>query len=224
MKAENTTEFIEFLRNLPPYSHITIECPNCNKEFIRVKHVLLSKLVTHNHQNIFCSKACSNNHQSKSMNVICKHCNKNFFKKHAQIKKHPNNFCSQSCAATYNNTHKTKGNRRSKLEIWIESKLKELYPNLDIIFNESKAINSELDILIPKLKLAFELNGIYHYEPIYGEDKLQSIQNNDNRKFQACLERQIELVIIDTSDQKYFKEITSKKYLDIIINIINIKL
>ena len=81
----------------------------------------------------------------------------------------------------------------------------------------------ELDVLIPSLNLAFELNGIFHYEPIYGSDKLSSIKNNDERKFQACLEKGIELVIIDTSSQVYFKEKTSQKYFDIIENIIDIK-
>lgn len=133
-------------------------------------------------------------------------------------------FCNHSCSAAYNNTHKTKGCRRSKLEIYLESQLKLLFPNLDLRFNEKSAINSELDIYIPSLKLAFELNGIFHYEPIYGADKLSQIQNNDNRKFQACLERGIELCIIDTSTYSYFKEQTAKKYLEIVLNIIRSKL
>ena len=69
--------------------------------------------------------------------------------------------------------------------------------------------------------MAFELNGIFHYEPIYGEEKLDKIQNNDERKFAACREAGISLCIIDTSSQKYVKPNTSKKYLDIIIEIIN---
>ena len=66
-------------------------------------------------------------------------------------------------------------------------------------------------------------NGIFHYEPIYGLEKLQSIQNNDTRKFQACLERGIELCIIDSSSQKIFSEKSSRKYLEIIVTIINKK-
>lgn len=85
------------------------------------------------------------------------------------------------------------------------------------------AINSELDIYIPSLKLAFELNGIFHYEPIYGQDKMNQIQNNDNRKFQACLEHGIELCIIDSSKLTYFKPANAQKYLDIITQVINSK-
>ena len=150
--------------------------------------------------------------------MTCTNCGKTFNKIPSQI--HDNNFCSSSCAAIYNNTHKTKGNRRSKLEKYLEEQLNLLYPDLEILFNSKEIINSELDIYLPKLKLAFELNGIFHYESIYGQNKLDQIQNNDNRKFQACIEKGINLCIIDTSKQKYFKEQTSQKYLDIIINIV----
>ena len=84
-------------------------------------------------------------------------------------------------------------------------------------------MNSELDIYIPSLKLAFELNGIFHYEPIYGEDKLNKVKNNDGRKYQACFENKIELCIIDVSGSKNFKPERDKKYLDIIISIIELK-
>lgn len=153
--------------------------------------------------------------------VICLHCGKEFKKNVGDIKKYPNNFCSQSHAASYNNTHKTKGNRRSKLEIWLEKELTDLYPQLNIVYCDKETINSELDIYIPSLHLAFELNGIFHYEPIYGLKKLNQIQNNDNRKFAACLEKNISLCIIDSSKQERFTEKSSKQFLDIISNIIN---
>lgn len=162
--------------------------------------------------------------RSTKVEVKCKQCNSIFKRTPSQIIKSQNHFCSQPCAATYCNTHKTTGTSRSKLEIWIEKQLTILYPSLKIIYNSKELINSELDIYIPSLKVAFELNGIYHYEPIHGKDKLNQIQNNDNRKFQACLEHGIELCLIDTSSQKYFKPKSSQKYLDIITQILNGKL
>lgn len=171
----------------------------------------------------YCSIKCSGIGKNKRKTVKCKNCKKTFKKEIKEIKKTSNNFCSKSCAAKYNNTHKTKGNRRSKLEGYLEKELINHFKNLQIDFNKKNAINSELDIYIPSLKLAFELNGLFHYEPIFGTEKLSQIQNNDNRKFQACLEHGIELCIIDTSQQKYFKEQTSKKYLDVILKLINEK-
>lgn len=172
----------------------------------------------------YCSKECriaARGHKVIEP-VICTNCGKEFlptFNVKSRAKSN-NRFCSSSCAATYNNTHKTVGTRRSKLEEWIEKKLISLYPNLDILFNDKSVINSELDIYIPSLKLAFELNGIFHYEPIFGESKLNKIQENDNNKFLKCQEKNISLCIIDTSSQKYFKEKTSQKFLDIITEII----
>jgi len=99
-----------------------------------------------------------------------------------------------------------------------------LYPDLKILYCDKTAINSELDIYIPSLNLAFELNGVYHYEPIHGQNKFEQIQNNDNRKFQACIEYGIELAIIDVSNLKYFKENNCLKYLSIIQNIISQKI
>ena len=145
--------------------------------------------------------------------------------KEADMKRKSKNFfCSQSCAATYNNTHKKKGIRRSKLEIWLEEKLSQKYKNLNILYCDKNTINSELDIYIPSLNLAFELNGIFHYEPIFGQKKFNQIINNDERKFQACLEHKIELCIIDASKLTYFKEKNALMYFEIIDNIISKKL
>jgi hypothetical protein len=95
-----------------------------------------------------------------------------------------------------------------------------LYPSLEFHFNRKDTINSELDIYIPSLKLAFELNGIYHYEPIHGVEKLATIQNNDSRKLQACIERGISFCTVDTSGSKNFKPERDQKYLEIICEII----
>lgn len=199
------------------------ECYNCNNTFYVIKKLIAQELKYNRGRIKFCDKLCYDNYQKNSITKICANCNTLIQKKPSELKlsKSGNYFCSKSCAVSYNNTHKTKGIRRSKLEIWIENQLTNIYPDLDIIYNNKNIINSELDIYIPSLKLAFELNGIFHYEPIYGEDKLNQIQNNDNNKFKNCQINNISLCVIDTSQQKYFKEKSSKKYLDIITTIIN---
>jgi hypothetical protein len=197
------------------------ECYHCKEVFYKSKKEITYEIKNNRGAIKFCSRKCRDASKITKKNIICNNCNENFEKISSKVKNV--NFCSKSCAATYNNTHKKHGTRRSKLEKYLEEKLLEIYPNIKIDFNKKDAINSELDIYIPSLKLAFELNGIYHYEPIHGSDKLSKIQNNDNRKFQACAEQGISLCIIDTSSQSYFKENTSEKFFKIIIDIINSK-
>ena len=203
---------------------IPLQCDYCQHPFERVQKNIKYYLKRRQYQKHFCSQACANKSVDIRKEVVCQQCHKSFLKKRSELKKCPNSFCSSSCAAVYNNTHKTKGTRRSKFEVCLAEILPIKYPNLEFHFNSKSIINSELDIYITNLKLAFELNGIFHYEPIFGADKLSKIQNNDGRKFQACLEKGIELCIIDTSTMDYFKQNKCQKYLDIIFGIIDLKL
>ena len=168
----------------------------------------------------FCSRKCMSIDYSKSQEVNCIKCQKTFSKKAKDIKKSPNNFCSRSCAASYNNTHKKYGIRRSKLECYLEEKIREKYPNLEMICNSKSFIGSELDFYFPQLNFAIELNGIVHYEPIYGEDTFEKIQNNDKRKVIACYEKDIELAIIDTSSCSYLSENNKIKFENIVLGLL----
>ena len=202
---------------------IEVICTYCDKVYFKAKKRILSNFKTFNLYPKFCSNKCQRMSE-RHLHVVettCTNCGKYFDLRISQYQRSFNHFCSKSCAATFNNKNKTHGTRRSKLEIYLENKLQELYPNLDFIFNSKEAINSELDIYIPSLKLAFELNGIFHYEPIFGNNKLNQIQNNDSNKFQKCQEKGISLCIIDTSSQKRFTEQSSQKFLDIIIQLIS---
>lgn len=202
---------------------IPLKCDYCGDTFHRLQKFVKSSKKRFPTRKHLCSKECISNNQFSKLPVQCKNCNKTFLKLPNQLKKCPNSFCSSSCAATYNNTHKTHGCRRSKLEFYLEQILPPKYPELEFHFARKDTINSELDIYIPTLKLAFELNGIFHYEPIYGEKQLKKIQNNDQRKFQACLEHNIELCIIDVSSLNHFKPNKAQKFVDIITSIIDSK-
>jgi hypothetical protein len=205
-------------------SKLELECEYCHNIFLVSKKTIIDVQRTNQRKKArFCSKECHNLFQSKKISTACSNCGNPIKLQSHRYKKSLNHFCSRSCSVTYHNTYKIKGYRRSKLEIYLEKELKILYPELKMDFNQTDTINSELDIYIPSLKLAFELNGIFHYEPIYGEIKLSQIKNNDNRKIQACIERNIEFCIIDISHQKYFKEQTSKEFLNIITAIIDNK-
>lgn len=202
---------------------LPLKCYHCDNIFYKYKKYIKFELKKQLGEVKFCSKQCSKDYYKKTQSIFCSNCNVEFDKKLSEITKSKsgNHFCSQSCSATFNNKNKTHGNRRSKLEIWLEEQLTTLYPNLKIEFNQKNTIGSELDIFIPVLNIAFELNGIFHYEPIYGVDKLKQIQENDKSKTKLCHDLKIDLCIIDVSQQKYVKPSTSQKYLDIIINIIN---
>ena len=210
------------------HDKLPLECKQCEKTHYKTKNKILAVLNQTNKNSScnFCSNKCQHLFQNPPIFVNCTQCGKKFKKTKSQMSKSKsgNYFCSRSCAATYNNLHKTTGTRRSKLEKWIEEQLTVLYTDLDIHFNKKDAINAELDIFIPSLNLAFELNGIYHYEPIHGQKKLNQVQNNDHRKYAACIENNIELCLIDTSSQSYFKPKTSQKFLDIVTSILDSKL
>jgi len=194
-------------------------CQQCEIEFYKLPGEI-KRSPTH-----FCSRKCNilyvkNNKFLFNTEVICLHCNKTFEKRNSEIKKTPNNFCSRSCAASYNNTHKTYGTRRAKLEVFLEEQIKEHYPELELICNQKTAIESELDFYFPQLRFAIELNGITHYEPIYGADKFEKIQNNDKRKVIACYERGIELAIVDTSSCSYLSANNKEKYKNLVFGLI----
>lgn len=215
---------ISDLNNLKRGEHVILQCEYCQNEF-DYKIGRLNFAIKNRKMNWgrYCSDLCLKMAQIKRIDGKCENCNGIFNKTPFAFKRSKNHFCSQSCAATYHNTHKVAGYRRSKLEIWLESKLTELYTNLEIHFNRKDAINSELDIYIPSLKLAVEINGIFHYKPIYGEEQLKRVKNNDNKKLQICSEKDIKLVSIDISKEMHFKPDNSIKYLNIIISHIDLE-
>lgn len=212
----------EEYNNTKSNDKLPCQCYQCGKPILIYKKLIKQELKHKRGRVKFCSSLCKEKYNESAKELInCKNCNTKFYKTPSEIKRTTNHFCSRSCSATYNNKHKKFGIRRSKLEAWLEEQLAELYPDLDIRFNDCEAIGSELDIYIPSLNLAFEINGIFHYKPIFGRNKLERIQENDQNKYKACLDNEIDLCIIDASGLKYFKERNAQKYLDIITDIID---
>lgn len=172
----------------------------------------------------YCSNKCSRVNRKRINTLItsCICCKRYTTKKFHHIRHQDSNnyFCSSSCSASYNNQNKTHGTTRSKLEKWLEKELNKKYSHLNILFNSKEAIKSELDIYIPELKLAFEINGIFHYKPIFGEKKLKRILKNDQRKKILCEKKGITLITIDSSKQQKFNSNSSKKFLNEITTII----
>lgn len=205
---------------------VTLECKFCKQHFVR-RLGLVNVKKKRGQTLSFCSTECWKLYKSSFLvTVNCGQCNAQIIKNMNEMKNSISGkcFCSQSCSATFNNQHKTKGTRRSKFESWVENRLTEQYSQLQILYNNKEAIGSELDIFIPSLKLAIEINGVHHYKPIYGDEKLSRIQSNDKLKEESCSSNEIELRIVNISNLIRFYEKSAYPYLEEIFSIINMKL
>ena len=174
----------EDFRNGTSLDLFKLQCIQCNNTFTKTKKYI-NQCFSPNRKETgqFCSRRCKNLHLSlikdqTPQEISCDRCKKLFIKKKSQILKTNHNFCSKQCAGIFSNQNKNKGYTRSKLEIYLEYKLTEKLPLLEFKFNTRHDIGYELDIFVPSLKLAFELNGILHYSPIFGNTKLNKIKNN----------------------------------------------
>lgn len=167
-------------------SDIKFECEICGNEFKSTKKYLKRALGITKHQRKpslkYCSRKCQTIGKMTGEYKNCEVCGKSIYRSKREIKKNNNNifFCSASCKGIHWNKNKDFGTNRSKIENWIEENIKLRY-DFDIIFNDRSILESgyEIDIYIPHLKLGFELNGVFHYEPIFGDDKLKITQQKD---------------------------------------------
>lgn len=200
---------------------LSCECYCCGDSFSVPKKEIKYEIKNNRGSLKYCSFECMGISRRKRKIINCKNCGSSVNKMLKEIKRNKNNFCSKSCSATYNNKNKKYGIRRSKLESYIEDILTNKYKELEIHFNRKDTIGCELDIYLPKLKIAFEINGIFHYKPIFGEDKLLRIQENDDSKIKICKDNKISLHIINTIDQKHFNRNNSSEYIETIISIID---
>lgn len=205
-------------------SHTIKKCSNCGKDIKKRKWLSYNRP----NNNSYCNRKCRNEYNKKQCYVEagCLFCNNKVIRRKITLNSNSKGpFCSHSCVAKYRHANSIPtGYNVSKPEKYIQAKLLEKYPMIEFMFNRKDTIKSELDIYIPEFKLAFELNGIFHYEPIFGEENLKYVENNDKRKFQACLENNIELCIVDISKLKYLKPERVAPYLKIITDIIDSKI
>jgi ribosomal protein L36 len=129
--------------------------------------------------------------------VICKD--------HGQFEKHISNlFVGQGCPRCFG------GSSRAEKELGSFLKA-ELAATVEF-GNRSEVSPLELDIYIPKLKIAIEFNGIYwHSKGDWAEDVLTgSARSKETRKSQRCFDRGIQLLHIWeddwTADQSFWKD------------------
>ena len=211
--------------NLVRTKSYPFECEQCSVTFFIEGNWVQCSLRNKNNPFRFCTTTCSGLYNTKSFLGNCSQCNTDITIRLSDKRKSKSGrmFCSRSCSGTYNNTHKTTGTRRSKLECWLQVELDKLYPLLKIEYNSIIAINNELDIYIPNLNLAIEINGIFHYKPIYGLEKLSKTQATDKLKIDNCIKSNITLIVIDISTYQRFSIKTAQPFLTQIQSIINSK-
>lgn len=205
-------------------SAITLQCQNCHGEFQIYPKFIRSKAKQGKNPGRFCSPKCSGEFRRKRIPLTCSNCGDSFERTQVRAtgtgrNKSTRSFCSRSCAATYNNTHKIYGTRRSKLESYLEQQLRSEFLDLEIICNGKETIGSELDFYFPQLRLAIELNGIFHYEPIYGVNQLERIQANDHQKCISCNAAGIELCVISCTE-KHITSNVKERYWSIVKNLV----
>ena len=171
--------------------------------------------------NYFCSKKCKDDFANKQVEVICLICKKAFYKTLCASKTKPRHCCSKECFKTLFKFHKNWGSSRSKLEIEAEIVLRNTY-SFEILFNKT-TIGHELDIDIPCLDLALEINGPTHTKPIYGEESLLRTIKKDKEKADECERINKHLIVLDVADDNHNKK-TRQKRISEILEIINNKM
>lgn len=200
---------------------LPLECYQCGGTFHVHKRNILQVKRGRSKRKVackFCSRTCMGAYNITSVEVECAWCDKPVMKQLSQLRKSKSgrSFCNSSCSIRYNNANKVKGYRRSKFEIYLEKTLSELYPNLTIETNNRKLVGLELDLFIPELNLAIEVNGITHYKPIYGQDKFDRIQKNDEIKKRLLTEKKIDLLVLDISNLSNFTPEDAEPFIQIV--------
>lgn len=174
--------------NKKPKKLVEYTCQYCAKIF-QAKHRTGGRK--------YCCWECSRLHtiQTKGIMVKCDSCGADI-RITPQDLIYPHHFCNRSCLGKYRQENRTGGQRRSKIEFYLEEKLQNKYPDLNIIFCDRKEIKRELDIYIPDMKLAIEINGPFHYRKIYSEKSFLRTKNNDKIKRKLCKINNIQLIIV----------------------------
>lgn len=183
---------------------------------------------------LYSSEEFNNANLNDSLPLQCLTCGKTFYRSKRKILRVMNNpasrdrldFCGRPCSAKFLNTFKR---HRSKFEIFTEQylnqNLPEYLPNFPIFYNVRDLFSEshEVDIYCPTIKVAIEINGLHHYEPIFSQERFVETIKNDNAVASCCYEEGICLVVFNTSEMQHFSkrkgELYAKALLDIIVEL-----
>lgn len=145
-------------------------------------------------------KVCPNNPDNSLIKVPCANCGTplQVTPKYFNRTRHGNNFCNKSCAAFHRHKNgQIKKTNRSKAEIKILEAINQKFPELEVLCNNRTLLSGlELDLYIPSLKLGIEYNGPLHYQPIFGQEKLEKGQRYDTMKAQRAYDLGIRILTL----------------------------
>lgn len=198
---------------LPKQDKVIKKCSFCTREI----SVYTSQIkVTGDFH--FCDTVCwsllRKEQESKEAKIElkCVKCGINFIRIKRKVSKCKNYYCSRNCS---NHKHQAnrfvrtrplpihkigrKTKRRSYLEYYIESKIKKIFPSIKYHTN-NRFEGFELDFYFPDLLLAVEINGPFHYFPIFGIEGFQNVQKRDLLRIELCSSHHVDLRIIPVKE------------------------
>jgi very-short-patch-repair endonuclease len=206
-------------------NHYEFICTNCGKTGFRHNRQHPRHKIKHANKigkpwrwdgNHFCNRLCKGEyyHKTNTITKPCTWCGKIVTRGLGELKKNLSRdiFCDSSCSASYHNTKRRKS-RRSKSEKLLFDLLVAEFTDMKILANDKEMLNGyEVDIALPEIKLAIEWNGIVHFKPIYGQTKLDNIQQRDVEKQKIAQKKGINLIVVPdlVSKDHYVREAFQK--------------
>lgn len=181
---------------------------------------------------LYCHEEFNNATLDALLPLQCLTCGETFYRSKRKILRVMNNpnsrdtldFCGRSCAAKFLNTF---SRHRSKFEIFTEEylnrNLPEYLPNFPILYNVRDLFLDEpheVDIYCPTIKVAIEINGLHHYEPIFSQERFDETLKNDNAVASCCYKEGIRLVVLNTSEMQHFSKRKGEQYAKALLHII----
>lgn len=176
-------------------------CDHCDKTFYKTPSRIRES------QNNFCSAECRGLFNRKRSLVVCLTCGQQFEKNDCYIERTEKSFCSNECYQQYPDKINRLDCRRSRAEDYLYKLITNDFPQLSVSKNDTNILgnNMEIDLAIPTLKIAIEVNGPVHYKELFGKEVLKKTQERDRKKADILNKIGYQLIILDISEYHNFK-------------------
>lgn len=128
----------------------------------------------------------------------CGGCGTRIKRRPRDLKRYGVAYCSHSCHMRTKNAAGLTVNT-SAAELRIAEQMRDAFPTICIAVNDRTLLPDglEIDIHVPALKLAIELNGPIHSRPIFGNRTFAKTQANDRRKARMLKDAGYRLLTVD---------------------------